>query len=297
MKVGVVLPMGSHAAMPRSYPEIRAFALRAERLGFDSIWAFDHVLFHLPGEPERGTLEGWTVLALLAEATQTVGLGTLVLGLRLRNPGLLAKMAATLDDASGGRLTLGVGAGWHDPEYHAFGYPLDNRLGRTEEAFEILVSLIRSGRATLDGHWVSAHDAPLLPPARPDLQILSAGRGPRMLRMVARHADAANVAWVGRPDDPVLVARMEALDAACVEAGRDPATLARTVGVSVRCADATGPGPSTDPSKHLTGSTAEIAAGLRAFADAGYAHLQIWLEPMTERSLEHLAEAWQLARG
>lgn len=297
MKVGVVLPMGNHAAEPRTYPEIRSFALRAEALGFDSIWAFDHVFFHFPGEAERGTLEGWTILSMLAEATRRVELGTLVLGLRMRNPAMLAKMAATLDDASGGRLTLGVGAGWHDPEYEAFGYPLDHRLGRTEEAFEILVSLIRTGRATFDGQWERAHDAPLLPPARSDLPILAAGRGPRMLRMVAKYADAANVAWVARPDDPVLVARMAALDAACESHGRDPKTLARTVGVSVRYPDAAEPGPSTDPAKHLAGSTQEIAAGLRAFADAGYAHLQVWLEPMTEGSLERLAESLALSHA
>jgi alkanesulfonate monooxygenase SsuD/methylene tetrahydromethanopterin reductase-like flavin-dependent oxidoreductase (luciferase family) len=289
--------MGNHAAAPRPYPEIRDFAQRAEALGFDSIWAFDHVLFHFPGEAERGTLEGWTVLSLLAEATKRVELGTLVLGLRLRNPGLLAKMAATLDDASGGRLTLGVGAGWHDPEYEAFGYPVDNRLGRSEEAFALLVALIRNGRASLDGRWVSARDAVLLPPARPDMTILSAGRGPRMLRMVARHADAANIAWMGRSDDPVLVQRMAALDAACRDAGRDPASLTRTVGVSVRFPDATEPGPSPDPSKRLAGTSEQIAAGLRAFAEAGYAHLQLWLEPMNEHSLERLAESWEMARG
>ena len=296
MKVGVVLPMGSHSADPRTYAEVQTFALRAEELGFDSIWAFDHVLFHFPGQAERGTLEAWTVLSMLAAVTRRVELGTLVLGLRLRNPALLAKMAGTLDDASGGRLTLGVGAGWHDPEYQAFGYPLDNRLGRTEEAFEILVRLIRTGRATIDGQWVSADDAPLLPPARPDMQILSAGRGPRMLRMVARHADAANIAWVGRADDPTLLERMAALDAACEETGRDPATLLRTVGVSVRYPDAVEAGPTPDPTKHLTGSTAEIAAGLRAFADSGFAHLQVWLQPMDTSALERLAESWAIAR-
>ena len=130
MKIGLVLPVGSHSSTPEPYPFIRSFARRAEDAGFDSVWAFDHVLFRMPGQAERGALEPWTILALLGEATTRIEIGSLVLGIRFRNPALLAKMAVTLDDAIGGRLTLGVSAGWHDPEYVAFGIPTDHRLGR-----------------------------------------------------------------------------------------------------------------------------------------------------------------------
>lgn len=176
MKIGLVLPMGSHASPPEPYPTVRSFTRHAEDLGFDSVWVFEHVLFRFPGEPERGTLEAWTTLAMLGEATNRIELGSLVLGIRLRNPALLAKMAATLDDAAGGRLTLGVGAGWHDPEYEAFGYPLDNRLGRTDEALGILRDLLDGKRVTHAGRWISARDAVLLPPPARRIPILSSAR-------------------------------------------------------------------------------------------------------------------------
>ena len=299
MKIGVLLPMGNHGAAPEPWPQVIEFARRAESLGLDALWVVDHTLFRFPGAPERGSHEAWSVLAALVAATTRVELGTLVLGLRFRNPALLAKMAATTDEISGGRLTLGVGAGWHDPEYAAFGYPLDHRLGRTEEAFELLVRLIKEGRASMHGDYVHAEDAAILPPARPSLRILSSGRGPRMMGIVARLADTSNIAWMGRPADPVLMERMAALDRACEAIDRDPATLERTVGISVRYPDAIVDGPSPDRSKNLDGSldsAQPVADGLRAFADAGYPEAMVWLEPMNIAALERLAESVALLR-
>jgi alkanesulfonate monooxygenase SsuD/methylene tetrahydromethanopterin reductase-like flavin-dependent oxidoreductase (luciferase family) len=195
---------------------------------------------------------------------------------------------------------LGLGAGWHDPEYEAFGYPLDHRLGRTEEALELLVRLIREGRASMDGRWVRAADAAILPPARSDMRILSSARGGRMVGIVARFADSTNIAWMARPTDPVLVERMAGLDAACEAQGRDPSSLERTVGVSVRYPDATAPGASPDPSKRIDGdpdSPAVVADALRAFADAGYPEIMVWLEPMDVGALERLAASLELLRA
>lgn len=118
-----------------------------------------------------------------------------------------------------------------------------------------------------------------------------------MMRIVARHADAWNGAWAGSPQDPVLTARMAELDQACREVGRDPASLERTAGVSVRYPEATLPGPTGDRARDLMGDSAVVAAGLRAFAEAGYSHLMIWLEPMSETALDRLAEAVALLRG
>ena len=289
MKIGVALPTSNQpSGPPPPYAVTRAFAQRAEALGFDSIWIFDHLLYRYPDKPDTGVHEPWTFLSALAEATQRVELGTLVLAMRFRNPALLAKMAAALDDVSGGRLILGVGAGWHDPEFEAFGYPLDHRLGRFDEAMEILVSLLRTNRATYEGEWHQARDAVLIPPMRTDVPLLIAGRSPRMLRAIARHADQWNVAWYGRPDDPVALERVAALDGALQAAGRDPRSVVRTIGVSVRYPEA---GPPADPSKCLTGSTRQIADGLAAFEAAGYDHLIVWLEPMNEESLVRLAES------
>lgn len=291
MKVGVILPMGSHANQPSPWSEVRAYALAAESVGLDSLWAFDHAIFRFPGVPERGALEPWTVLSLLGEATSRIELGSLVLGMRFRHPAILAKAAVTLDEAIGGRLTLGVGAGWHDPEYQAFGFPLDNRLNRTEEGFAILRGLLDGDRVTFPGRFYQAEDAVLLPTPARRIPLLSSSRGGRMMHLVARWADGWNGAWVARPDDPMLVGRSAELDRACEAIGRDPADLERTAGVSIRFPEADLPGPTGDRAKDLMGDAAALAAGLAAFGDAGYRHLMIWPEPMSIASVERIGEA------
>jgi alkanesulfonate monooxygenase SsuD/methylene tetrahydromethanopterin reductase-like flavin-dependent oxidoreductase (luciferase family) len=298
MKVGVVLPIAQEDATPEtpSYAEIRAVATATEAAGLDSIWVFDHLLFRDDGET-TGIHECWTVLAALAEATSRVELGTIVMCTSFRNAALLAKMAATLDHVSDGRLILGIGCGWHDPEYEAFGYPTDHKVGRFEEALTIIRSLIRDGRADLDGRWMTANDAVLLPPARPDLPILIAAKRPRMLELTARHADAWNLAWFGAPDERWAGARV-ALAAACAAAGRDPATLERTVGLTVRypdllgttSAEADGEGPA------MIGDEA-IAAGLAAYADEGTGHVIAALEPATPEAVARLADTVRALRA
>src|SRR5215469_4876315 len=130
----------------RSYETIRAVAQQAEADGFDSIWLADHLLYRDPGAPTRGIWECWTMLAALAEATQRVELGTLVLCNAFRHPAILAKMATTLDEVSHGRLILGLGAGWNEPEYRAFGLPFDHRVDRFEEALQIIRPLLQDGQ-------------------------------------------------------------------------------------------------------------------------------------------------------
>jgi len=301
MKVGVVLPIAQEDGMtaPPSYAEIRAVALAAETGGLDSVWVYDHLLFRFDGET-TGIHECWTVLTAIAEATSRVQLGTIVMCTAFRNPGLLAKMAATLDHISDGRLILGLGCGWHDPEYEAFGYSTDHKVGRFEEALTIIRTLIREGRADLDGRWVQARDALLVPTARPDLPILIAAKRPRMLELTARHADAWNMAWFGEPDERLATVRAD-LAAACAAVGRDPSTLDITLGVTIRYPDlvpprakgATPPPESTDPA--LTGSDEEIAAGLSAHAALGARHLIAALEPSTPDSVARLASAVRLA--
>jgi FMNH2-dependent dimethyl sulfone monooxygenase len=297
VKIGLVLPMGSHASPPEPYPVIRSFTLRAEELRFDSVWVFEHLIFRFEGQPERGTQEAWTTMAMLGEATDRIHIGSLVLAMRFRNPGLLAKMAATLDDAIDGRLMLGVSAGWHEPEFDAFGYPNDHRLGRTEEGMHILRALLDGERVTFRGRWVQADDAVLLPPPARRIPLLSASRLGRMARIVARYADMWNGAWVRSPDDEVLTARMAELDRACEEIGRDPAEIARSAGISIRFGDAELPGPTGNRDKDLMGEPAQIADGLSAFEEAGFAHAMVWLEPMNERSLERLAQAVAILRS
>ena len=294
MQVGVVLPLeqpdGEPA--PMAYAGIREVALAAEAAGLDSLWVFDHLLFRFDGEA-TGIHECWTVLSALAEATQRARLGTIVMCTAFRNPALLAKMAGTLDHISDGRLILGIGCGWHDPEYEAFGYPTDHKVGRFEEALTVIRDLIRDGRADLDGRWVEVRDAVLLPPARPDIPILIAAKRPRMLELTARHADAWNLAWFGAPDERLGTARAH-LAEAVERVGRDPATLEITVGVTVRYPDLL-PATATQHGAAMNGSE-DVQAGLEAHAAAGAGHLIVALEPATVEGVERLARdvaAWR----
>ena len=296
MDIGIVLPIaeadGAHGTP--SYSFIREIAVGAEAAGLDSVWVFDHLLFRIDGLT-TGIHECWTVLSAIAEATDRVQLGTIVMCTAFRNPALLAKMAATLDDVSSGRLILGIGCGWHDPEYEAFGYPTDHKVSRFEEALAVIGSLIRDGRADHEGEFVTARDAVLVPPARPDLPILIAAKRPRMLELTARHADAWNMAWFGLPDERLAGLRAD-LRAACERVGRDPATLTDTVGVIVSYPDQMwSTFEPTTPA--LSGTPAEIAAGLAAHAAAGADHVIVVLEPCIPATLAEFAEALALFRA
>jgi len=302
MRIGIVLPIAEEDGEDGtpSYVEIRAIAIAAETAGLDSVWVFDHLLFRFDGETS-GIHECWTILAAIAEATHRVELGTLVMCTGFRNAALLAKMAATLDHVSGGRLILGIGAGWHDPEYEAFGYPTDHKVGRFAEALAVITGLIREGRVDLDGQFTTARDAVLRPPARPDLPILVAAKRPRMLDLTARHADAWNLAWFGLPDERLARVRGELTDA-CHRVGRDPTTLAITVGITVRYPDAqrTDGGDTDRPIADgpcLTGTAEQVAAGLGAHAAAGVDHAIAVLDPCTSWTVAAFAEAVALFRA
>ena len=297
MRVGVVLPIGQEEGQdaPPSYREIRDVALAVEAAGLDSLWVYDHLLFRSDGVT-TGIHECWTILSAIAEATRTVQLGTIVMCTSFRNPALLAKMAATLDHLSDGRLILGIGCGWHDPEYQAFGYPTDHKVGRFEESLTVIRSLIREGRADLRGRWVSVDDVVLAPPARPDLPILIAAKRPRMLDLTAAHADAWNLAWFGMPDERLAASRGDLL-AACERVGRDSSTLEVTVGVEVRYPDLLTTAPTDSRVAPLSGSTEEVAAGLIAHEALGASHLIVALEPATPAAVDRLAAAVRSARA
>ena len=213
-----------------------------------------------------------------------------------RNPAVLAKMAATVDEISGGRLILGLGAGWHEPEFDAFGIPFDHRVGRFEEALRIVLPLLREGRADFHGRYHQADGALLLPvgPRPSGPPILIAGRRPRMLRLTVEHADMWNAAWFGQVSEiePRVVPLREALAAA----GRDPSTLEVTIGVNVVFPELTG--DADEPPTHaLRGSAAEIAAGLGGYREAGVGHVIAACVPSTVDAMHALAEAVSLARS
>jgi alkanesulfonate monooxygenase SsuD/methylene tetrahydromethanopterin reductase-like flavin-dependent oxidoreductase (luciferase family) len=196
MKIGLMLPLAEDET--GGFADLRAMALAAEEGGLDSVWGADHLIFR-EGDDTTGIHESWTVLTAVAAVTSRVEIGPLVLALPFRNPALTAKMAAELDEVSGGRLILGLGCGWHRPEFDAFGYPFDHRVGRFAEGLEIVVPLLTGETVSFDGRYHQATDAELRPrPIRAGgPPILIAGKRPRMLSLVARYADRWNAAWYG----------------------------------------------------------------------------------------------------
>lgn len=296
MKIGIALPIAqTDAGDYHQYREIRSIALTAESAGFDSIWVYDHLIYRWPDQPPRGIWEGWTMLTALAEGTSRVELGTIVLCTAFRPPAVLAKMAATLEEISDGRLILGLGAGWHKPEFDAFGFPFDHLASRFEEAIQIIAPLMREGSVDFTGTYYQAPDCHIIPrgPRPEGPPILIAGSKPRMLRAVATYADAWNTAWIGLPT--LLPERVAGLEAACREVGRDPAEIDITVGVTVAYPDM-GEVPENvgDSSRFLTGTAEEIAAGFRAHEAAGVSHLICITNPFTAPALERLGESLRI---
>ena len=294
VKVGVFLPLAERqmAGGTARWSDLLAMARRTEELGFDSVWLEDHLLIRLGEHPQQGVWECFSLLAALAAATERVELGTLVACTAFRNPALLAKMADTIDEISGGRLILGLGAGYQEGEFRAFGYPFDHRYSRFEEALTIVHGLLREGRVDFEGRFYQARDCELRPrgprPQGPPIMIGSTGE--KMLGLTARYADQWNV-WLAfgnnHPDEIPPV--RERVDAACAAARRDPATLARSATVLIDLPSRVR-GAGTRPER-ISGSPAEIAAQLRAFVAQGITHLQVWPNPNTLEGIEELAEA------
>jgi probable F420-dependent oxidoreductase len=280
----------------RPYRSIRAIAQQAEADGFDSIWLPDHFLYRHPGEPTCGLWETWTVLAALLEATQQVEIGTLVLCNSFRNPAILAKMATTADEVSSGRLILGVGAGWNEPEYKAFGLPFDHRVDRFEEALQILRPLLRDGQVDFAGTYYQAKDCEDVPrgprPAGPPLMV--GGEGPRMLRLAAQYADLWNTGYMGTPD--TMAEPLARIGAACREVGRDPETLGVTALIGLWFPDLREKQPAVFD-KPLTGTVEQIAAAMRGYAELGVHHIMFQIAPYSPEARKRLTEALQLYRG
>jgi probable F420-dependent oxidoreductase len=290
LKVGLFIGLfeGFMNGQTATWTDIAAMAHKAEEVGFDSIWLPDHFLIRDdPGEEPLGVWECTTMLAALAAATARVELGTLVLCSGFRNPAMLAKMADTIDEISGGRLILGLGAGYHDPEYHAFGYPTDHRYSRFAEALQIIHGLLRNGSIDFAGTYYQARECVLRPrgPRAEGPPIMIGTRGPKMLRLTARYADLWNAFLLrghSRPED--LAPAMDPLDVACKEVGRDPATLGRTATVHWNASERGEGIPSWVRSRYgppLTGKPDELAEVFRAFARAGISHLQVNIWPHT----------------
>lgn len=301
LKVGLQLPEVEWEAR---WSDLRAMALRAEELGFDAIWYGDHLLYRRPGDDRaRGPWEAWTVLAGLAASTSRITIGPLVAATAFHAPAMLAKMAATVDEISGGRLVLGLGAGWNEVEFAAFGFPYDRRISRFAEAFTIVRTLLRDGAIDFAGEFYTARDCELAPRPRPGGPPLMIGStGPRMLEIAAPHVAAWNAWFDAFGNRPAGIAPLrDRVDAAARAAGRDPAAIERTVAVQVRLPGGQGRvqgETANDAIPPVEGPPAEIAETLRAFAAEGIAQVQLVLDPITLASIDALAPVLEdLDRG
>lgn len=291
LKVGFILPQieGRRSGTTPRWSEIREMAEVSEQMGFDSLWVVDHLLYGFGSDdPVRGVWEGWSLLSALAAVTTKPELGTLVVCTGFRSPALLAKMADTVDEISDGRLILGIGAGYFEREYNAFGIPYDHRFSRFEEALEIIAGLLRDGKIDFEGRFYFARESELRPrgPRPQGPPIMIGTRGEKMLRLTAKHADAWN-GWLARGDNrPAAIPPLRAdVDSACAEVGRDPSTLERTATVFVDPTDRAAQS-SRGP---VSGTPEEIAATLAAFAGEGISHIQIASKVTKVQDLEPFA--------
>jgi F420-dependent oxidoreductase-like protein len=265
--------LGLWIATERPFDEVLDLALEAERVGYDSIYLADHFMSRgMP--PLEPRLEAWTTLGALAACTKRVRLGVLVTGNTYRHPAVLAKMAATTDRISGGRVTLGLGAGWQRNEHEAYGIDLPEPaelLGRLDEACEVVRLLLDNTLSDFDGRWYHLEQAPCEPkPIQGHLPLLLGVAGEKVaMGIAARRADIWNY-W-GTPES--LAHKLTVLDEHCERAGRDPATLERSTQALVRMSDDRAvlrryrDQPEAQPT--ISGTPAEIADALGRYQALG----------------------------
>jgi probable F420-dependent oxidoreductase len=273
------------------WPEYVALAQAAETAGFDSVWVGDHLLYRGDGRAERGPWDAWTLLSGLASVTTRVRLGPLVACVAFHPPGVLARMASTVDEVSDGRLVLGIGAGWNETEFRAFGIPFDRRASRFEEGLEIVRRLIAGERVTFRGRFHDVDGAVLLPSPAHRIPIMIGSTGERVLRAALPHVDVWNTwfDWYGNTPDGFTLANA-AIDRALVSVGRSAGDVERSACVLVVLDRLANERPFEEGVVPLEGSADRIARGVRDMAEAGADEVILVVTPITERSVHHLAE-------
>jgi alkanesulfonate monooxygenase SsuD/methylene tetrahydromethanopterin reductase-like flavin-dependent oxidoreductase (luciferase family) len=281
LRVGVQLPEVEREVR---WPELLAIARAAEESGFESIWVGDHMLYRGDGRPERGPWDVWTMLAALAASTQRVRLGPLVASTAFHPPGLIARMAAAIDEVSGGRFVLGVGAGWNETEFRAFGIPYGRRVARFEEAFTIIRRLLAGEQVTFEGAHYRVDDAVLLPPPARRVPLMVGSAGPRLVGFAAPHVEAWNCWYSQYGNTPVGFAELS---------GRFSGDFRRSACVLVAVGGGSGERPH-DPDAPAVDPPA-LARHLDELAAAGADEAILVLDPIKEHSVVAVAEALDLA--
>ncbi len=298
LRVGVQLPEVEYEV---PFRELLAMARLAEDVGFDSVWLGDHLLYDLPAGP-RGPWEVWTSLAAIAAVTERVTIGPLVASTSFHSPAMLAKLAATVDAASEGRLVLGLGAGWNRREYDAFGFPYDRRVSRFAEAFTVIRTLLADGAIDFHGEFYDLDAAVLHPrsprPGGPPLMVGSIGE--RMQSITLPHVAGWNVWWTDTRNTAAGFAQLKAV------VDQRIAALGRTGEVEASCAVLVGlPGgggrvmvePEPAGLQPVSGDAAAIAEQLAGFGAAGAAEVQLVVDPIVPASIESLGEVLRILRA
>lgn len=288
MSLGLMLPLGegSHFGDTPRFTDMVEMAQAAREVGFEAIWLADHFLFENEDDDStRGVWEAFTMMAAVAAAVPDVQIGSLVACTGFRNPGVIAKSTEAIDEISGGRFILGLGAGWHKPEYDAFGLPFDHRVSRFEESIQIIQPMLREGTAELDGKFFQASNAVNKPrgPRATGAPILVGSSGDRMLGIIAKYADAWNTVW--HADTSKIPELLAKVDAACEAVGRDPETLIRTAGGNIAMGEPFGSRPSA-----FEGTVDEKAQHLHGFRELGLNHFVVGMDACTPATIRAFGE-------
>jgi alkanesulfonate monooxygenase SsuD/methylene tetrahydromethanopterin reductase-like flavin-dependent oxidoreductase (luciferase family) len=296
-EVGLALTIGQYGPERTTarWIDIRDMAVRAETLGFDTVWIPDELLW-LPadGKPQ-GAWECSAILGAIAASTTRIKIGSWVLSALHRNPGITAKIAETVDEVSGGRFVFGLGAGHTGPgQAHAFGLPEDATFARFEEALQIILPLVREGRADFRGRFHSANDLEQRPvgPRPNHIPLMLGLLGPKGIRLAARHADIWSTYASQVNDMSELGPKMDAFREACAEVGRDVDSIGRSASFYVNPLD-----PKPAGTDLLSGSTTHFAEALLAMRDGGYTSVELAPTVMTVESVEALAPVLELVRA
>jgi alkanesulfonate monooxygenase SsuD/methylene tetrahydromethanopterin reductase-like flavin-dependent oxidoreductase (luciferase family) len=299
LEIGLVLPMGDPfiGGPTTRWSDIRDLALEAEAMGFDTVWTADELLWRRGDGEAQGWWECIAMTGAVAAVTSCVKVGTWIMSALHRNPGITGKAVETLDEISGGRFVFGLGSGHAGAQARAFGLPEDHIYRRYEEALEILVPLLRSGRADFEGTYHAARNLEQRPlgPRPGRIPIMIGAKGPKMLLSAARHADIWSWYVEERSDLTEFGPRLAALEAACEEVGRDPATIRRSAGIVVEPTSVTG--SEAVLGTPIRGSAAEIADALRRFGDAGFTNLELIVWPPGLDALSAMGPVLDLLEG
>jgi alkanesulfonate monooxygenase SsuD/methylene tetrahydromethanopterin reductase-like flavin-dependent oxidoreductase (luciferase family) len=295
LRVGVQLPEVEREVR---WPEYLAIVRAAEEVGFDSVWLGDHLLYRGDGRRERGPSDAWALLAAIAASTDRVGLGPLVACAAFHPPGVLARMAAAVDEVSAGRFVLGIGAGWNETEFRAFGIPFEHRAARFEESFDAIRRLLDGQRVTIEGRFVRLEDALVLPTPARRVPLMIGSSGERVLTASVPYVDAWNV-WYdlfgNTPDG--FAQESKKVDTVAERVGRPPGEIERSACVLVVLDRTSAERPAPDGFAAVGGSPDVVAAELRAFADAGAHEAILVVDPITERSIRRLGDALSALDG